>query len=43
MEDCKEGKTVENHVFQISSVDIFYLGQTVVALHPLHISTKTLW
>jgi hypothetical protein len=36
MEKRKEGKVVENHVFPISSVGIFYLGRAVTALRSLH-------
>jgi hypothetical protein len=33
---CKEGKVYAHHVFLISHVQIFCLGQAVMALHPLH-------
>jgi hypothetical protein len=34
-EKYKEGKVVANYVFPISSVEIFYLGLAVAALHSL--------
>lgn len=36
MEKCKEGSALANYVFLFSGVEIFYLGQDVMALHFVH-------
>lgn len=42
MENCKEGNLLKI-VFPISGVLIFYIGQTLAALHCLHISSIKKW
>jgi hypothetical protein len=42
MENCEEGKGVTNHVFPVSNIEIFYVGQVVMALYSIYINSKKL-